>query len=78
MKNMTCATSVVEVAPVEFNPPKHKCKKCGDVIYSRRPGEFVSCSCGAISVDQTHYYSRYIGNREDFESVDDNNSINNK
>ena len=43
-----------------------ECAKCGDVIYSHYNGEFRSCKCGAIAVDQTRYYARYIGNKEDF------------
>lgn len=50
---------------MEFNPPKVTCSKCEDTIYSKYPGEFVTCKCGSISVDQTPYYSRYLGNRED-------------
>jgi hypothetical protein len=48
------------------------CARCNDIIYSRYSGQFVTCKCGAISVDQTPYYSRYTGNPEDF--VVDNNS----
>ncbi len=53
------------IAP-EFNPLPVKCNKCGDVIKSKYEGHFISCKCGAISVDQTLYYSRFIGNPEDF------------
>ena len=45
---------------------KVKCAKCEDVIYSRYDGEYVSCSCGAIAVDQTPFYARHIGNTTDF------------
>jgi hypothetical protein len=45
---------------------KVECAKCGDIIRSSYPGEFVTCKCTAISVDQTPYYSRYIGNFQDF------------
>lgn len=27
------------------------CTKCGEGIYSRAPYDYISCSCGAISVD---------------------------
>lgn len=50
----------------EFIPQHVKCKLCGDVIFSRYEREFVSCRCGAIAVDQTKYYSRYIGDPENF------------
>lgn len=48
-----------------------ECNKCHDIIWSKFAGEFVSCKCGAIAVDSTPYYSRYIGNREDFKFVDE-------
>ena len=51
--------------------PEIECNKCGDKIHSRYSGEFVTCKCGAISVDQTHYYSRYIGSPEDFKHITD-------
>lgn len=51
----------------KFQPSLVRCVQCGDLIRSSYPGEFVSCKCGAISVDQTVYYSRYIGHMEDFE-----------
>ena len=49
-----------------FEPKEVGCAKCGDKIHSRTEGEFRTCKCGAISVDQTRYYTRYIGNQEDF------------
>jgi hypothetical protein len=30
---------------------KAKCNKCGDIIESKYTHDFVSCKCGAISVD---------------------------
>lgn len=33
-----------------------KCKKCGDVIESKHVHDFVTCKCGAISVDGGHFY----------------------
>jgi len=49
-------------------PSTHEveCAKCHDQIYSRYDGEFVTCKCGAISVDQTPYYGRSIGDPKDF------------
>ena len=52
-----------------FEPKPVECAKCGDKIHSRTEGEFRTCKCGAISVDQTRYYSRYIGNYEDFKNA---------
>lgn len=45
-----------------------ECNRCGDVLYSECRGWFTSCKCGAISIDQTPYYTRYIGNPEDFKN----------
>jgi hypothetical protein len=52
--------------------PDVTCNKCGDKIHSKYSGEFVTCKCGAISVDQTKWYQRYIGNPEDFKMKPDN------
>ncbi len=30
---------------------KAKCRKCGDIIESKYRHDFVTCKCGAISVD---------------------------
>ena len=56
-----------------LKPWQHKveCNKCGDIIWSRYGGEFRTCKCGAISVDSTPYYTRYIGNREDIKLKND-------
>lgn len=56
-----------------LEPWQHKaeCNKCGDVIWSRYVGEFRTCKCGAISVDSTPYYTRWIGNPGDFKIDDD-------
>lgn len=48
-----------------------KCAKCGDVIYSKYDGQMISCGCGAVAVDQTPHYSRYIGNMPDFIHLDE-------
>lgn len=50
-------------------PPEIKCVKCKDIIRSEREGKFTTCSCWAVSIDSTVYYSRFIGNREDREEV---------
>lgn len=47
-----------------------KCKKCNDVIHSSYSGEFVSCKCQAVSVDETFWYCRLIGEPADMERVD--------
>lgn len=35
---------------------KAKCKKCGDIIESKHVHDYVTCKCGAISVDGGHEY----------------------
>lgn len=35
-----------------------KCARCGDVIESKSVHDFVTCSCGAISVDGGHAYCK--------------------
>ena len=37
------------------------CTNCREVMWSDRPGEFVSCSCGGAFCDQTPYYGRVGG-----------------
>lgn len=51
-----------------LKPWQHKveCVQCGDVIWSRYSGEFRTCKCGAIAIDSTPHYTRYIGNPGDF------------
>lgn len=50
---------------------KWKCARCSDIIFSRYDGEYVSCKCGAIAVDQTPYYERHIGDFNSFVKVDE-------
>lgn len=52
-------------------PPayKYRCKKCDDVLQSATYGEVVTCKCKALFVDQTPYYTRIGGNREDIEEI---------
>lgn len=44
-----------------FKPDLYKCPDCLTEIYSRWPGDFVSCKCGACYVDQTNEYIRLGG-----------------
>ncbi len=48
---------------------KAKCKKCGTLIESTHQHDFVTCNCGAISVDGGKAYLRRCGNLEDFEDL---------
>ena len=43
-----------------------QCTHCDDTIHSSYSGEYVSCKCGKIAVDQTEYYTRMIGNKGDY------------
>lgn len=44
-----------------------QCRHRDDVIESKgHRWNFVTCGCGAISVDGGDSYSRYVGNPEDF------------
>lgn len=46
---------------------KIQCKHCGEIIESKSIHNFVTCKCGACSVDGGHYHlSRsYINSREE-------------
>lgn len=41
---------------------KVQCLSCGDIIESRHRHDFVSCKCGATSVDGGYDYARVLGN----------------
>lgn len=43
-----------------------KCKCCGDIIESKYRHDFVTCSCGACSVDGGLDYARRCGNRDSY------------
>ena len=72
-KNMTDPFLLKETMthPLQTWQVPEECAKCHDSIYSRYQGEFVTCKCGSISVDQTKYYVRHIGNLEDFVKKND-------
>ena len=48
---------------------KVKCRRCGDVIESKHVHDFVTCRCGAVSVDGGHDYLRRAGKQEDIEEL---------
>ena len=54
-----------------------QCTHCNDTIHSSYSGEYVSCKCCKIGVDQTEYYTRIIGNEEDYLVVnnEDNDNV---
>lgn len=43
-----------------------QCTHCSARIHSSYSGEYVSCKCGKIGVDQTEYYTRIIGSEGDY------------
>lgn len=45
---------------------KIKCKKCGEEIESTYTHDFVTCKCGACSVDGGHSYLRRCGDLNDW------------
>lgn len=47
-----------------------KCKKCGDVIDGELKGRLIWCSCESCAIDETEYYSRIIGDAENYEVVE--------
>lgn len=47
---------------MKFSPTKYKVSCCGDVIWSRFPGEFRKCHCGQTAIDETEHYARMLGN----------------
>ena len=55
-----------------------QCTHCNDTIHSSYSGEYVSCKCCKIGVDQTEYYTRIIGNEEDYLVVNNEDNDNAK
>lgn len=49
-----------------------KCKKCGDIIYSRTVHDFRTCTCEACFIDGGFDYCRIGGNLDDIEDVEVN------
>lgn len=45
------------------------CNKCGDEIFSKHRHDFVTCSCGAISVDGGQEYIRRVGSLSDMSDM---------
>lgn len=45
------------------------CKICGDTVHSKWFGDYVNCKCGRVAIDQTEHYTRFIGNKDDYEVV---------
>ena len=43
-----------------------QCKLCGDIIESKYTHDFVTCSCGACSVDGGHEYRKILAKSRDY------------
>ncbi|MGL4988676.1 MAG: DUF7695 domain-containing protein [Cetobacterium sp.] len=50
---------------------KLQCKLCNTVIFSKYPGHYCACECGAIAVDQNEHYIRTIGESTNIINVED-------
>jgi hypothetical protein len=49
---------------------KARCKICGDTIESKSRHDFVTCLCGALSVDGgTDYIRRCFKSKDDYEEL---------
>lgn len=46
-----------------------KCVKCGSYINMDTDSLYTECACGAIAVDGNEYYTRIIGNSEDWRII---------
>lgn len=46
-----------------------RCKKCQEEVISRHRHDFVTCKCGALSVDGGLAYLKRCGNMEDIEET---------
>lgn len=57
---------------------KIKCKKCGSIIEGDKKGHLIFCECKSCYIDETPYYCRIGGNREDFEKEVDISNDNSK
>lgn len=45
---------------------KIQCKVCGDIVESKHVHDYVTCSCGSVSVDGGKEYLRRTGFSEDY------------
>lgn len=67
----------IKKKPPLKNPIHLQCTHCSVIIHSSYSGEYVSCKCGVIGVDQTEFYTRIIGNEGDYLVVkqEDNDNV---
>lgn len=68
------ALSCRENKPVKpWNPSKMLAECCGDIIWSKFPGQYKECKCGESFVDQTRHYGRAGGRLSVHELGEDGN-----
>lgn len=61
-------TTNIEPRRTKIIRNRAKCLLCGDMIESKGRHDFVTCSCGSLSVDGGKWYlSRSFQNRLDWE-----------
>ena len=46
---------------------KIRCKICNDIIESKYNGHWMQCKCGKCYIDETEYYCRIGGDKENWE-----------
>lgn len=51
---------------------KIKCKNCNQIIKGDKKGTYISCQCKKCAIDETQYYTRVIGNFDDWEEINSN------
>lgn len=51
---------------------KIKCKKCGEILEGDKKGTLFCCSCHSVGIDETIWYTRLLGNKEDYEIIEEN------
>lgn len=62
----------------QFDFPKLECLVCGDIIFSKQGGDFVSCKCGACHMGRDRWMPervRAIGDPERYKVIKDENGI---
>lgn len=52
---------------------KIRCKLCGTIVEGDRKGTLIRCNCRKCGIDETPYYTRIIGNKENWEKVNEEN-----
>jgi hypothetical protein len=52
-----------------------KCRKCGDIIWSRAAHDFHWCTCESVAIDGGINPHKFVGNAEDYEQMELNLNI---